>query len=94
MADVTKVVDALRRWTCDGCEPDGPACGKCEAAYQAIAMLREMGDALGMVGRMLAANGCDCDCDHCEEDHDDECERCLACRISLVVSDVPEVRNG
>lgn len=34
---------------------------------------------------LLAQNGCDCDCDHDAESHDDDCERCLACRVSEAV---------
>jgi len=32
---------------------------------------------------LLEANGCDCDCDHDAESHDADCDRCLACRISI-----------
>ena len=34
------------------------------------------------VGVLIGKNGCDCDCDHDVESHDEGCERCLACRIS------------
>lgn len=37
------------------------------------------------VADVLEANGCDCECGHCCDDHDDDCERCLACRISDAV---------
>lgn len=40
--------------------------------------LREVLDA---IGGLLSANGCDCDCEHLADEHDDDCERCLACRI-------------
>ena len=33
-------------------------------------------------GEIISANGCDCECDHDAESHDESCERCLACRIS------------
>ena len=33
-------------------------------------------------GEIISANGCDCECDHVAESHDEDCERCLACRIS------------
>jgi hypothetical protein len=33
-------------------------------------------------GEVIAENGCDCPCDHDAESHDEQCERCLACRIS------------
>lgn len=39
------------------------------------------------VNRLLSANGCDCECDHpCEEDHEEDCERCLACRIDTALN--------
>lgn len=31
--------------------------------------------------KLIEKNGCDCECDHHWEDHDEECERCLACLI-------------
>jgi hypothetical protein len=40
---------------------------------------------LSRVGELLAANGCNCECEHAWDDHDD-CERCLACRISEAIS--------
>ena len=30
---------------------------------------------------LLEENGCNCECDHHPEEHDADCERCLACRI-------------
>ena len=33
------------------------------------------------IGAVLAANGCDCDCGHSSDEHDDDCDRCLACRV-------------
>lgn len=46
---------------------------------------REEADRVGAVKLLLEANGCDCECDHHDSEHDDECERCLACRISWAV---------
>lgn len=40
--------------------------------------------ALTEIRSIITANGCDCECDHCEEEHDEDCERCLACRIGKV----------
>lgn len=40
---------------------------------------------LEAIGDLLAENGCDCDCGHHPEEHDDDCKRCLACRVSAVV---------
>lgn len=39
------------------------------------------------VNALLSANGCDCECDHtCEDDHEEDCERCLACRIDAALN--------
>ena len=45
-----------------------------ETATRAAARIRA-------VALLLERNGCDCECDHCAEEHDDDCDRCLACRI-------------
>lgn len=45
---------------------------------------------IAAVNRLLSANGCDCECDHAVEDHDDTCERCLACRIEAVLKGANE----
>lgn len=37
--------------------------------------------ALAKVADLLSANGCDCECGHHYEEHDDDCERCFACRV-------------
>ena len=37
------------------------------------------------IEELLTENGCDCECEHCWEDHDEDCERCLACRISMAI---------
>lgn len=41
------------------------------------------------IGVVLAANGCDCDCGHDAEGHDDACERCLGCRICAALGTQP-----
>lgn len=41
---------------------------------------------LHCIGDLLADNGCNCDCDHHPDEHDDDCERCLACRIGAVLT--------
>jgi hypothetical protein len=46
---------------------------------------RDAADRLDAVRELLAQNGCDCDGD-CDESHDGDCDRCLACRIADVVS--------
>lgn len=39
------------------------------------------------VNDLLSANGCDCECDHAiEDDHEEDCERCLACRIDAALN--------
>ena len=47
--------------------------------------LLESISALDAVIRLLEANGCDCDCDHGAEEHDEECYRCLGCKVSEVI---------
>ena len=37
------------------------------------------------VNHFLSANGCDCECDHSAEDHDDDCARCVACVSTYIV---------
>ena len=37
------------------------------------------------VGELLAENGCDCACEHHTDEHDADCERCLACRIEAAL---------
>ncbi len=38
------------------------------------------------IENLLSENGCDCDCEHHWEEHDEDCERCLSCRISEAMS--------
>ena len=37
------------------------------------------------IGQILVEEGCSCECEHHYEEHDDECELCLGCRISEVL---------
>lgn len=37
---------------------------------------------------LLAEEGCSCECDHSQHDHDVECDRCLACRVAAVLDRV------
>jgi len=37
------------------------------------------------IEELLTENGCDCECEHCWQDHDEDCERCLACRINMAI---------
>jgi hypothetical protein len=45
---------------------------------------------IAAVNHLLSQNGCDCECDHHAEEHDEDCERCLACRISMAIQDKKE----
>lgn len=57
-----------------------------EALYKERNRLwREAEGKLDAVRSLLAWNGCDCECDHDPESHDDTCELCLACRIDGAV---------
>lgn len=40
---------------------------------------------IGQVRQLLEYDGCSCDCDCGPGEHDDECDRCLACRIEIVI---------
>lgn len=51
----------------------------------AASRLTLLADAFMALGGLLEANGCDCDCGHHPDEHDDECEPCFACRVSDVV---------
>jgi hypothetical protein len=51
---------------------------------QVAALLAEREEVAGALKRMcdvIADDGCSCDCDHDSEGHDDDCDRCLGCRI-------------
>lgn len=37
------------------------------------------------VGNVLAAHGCECECEHHADEHDDDCERCLGCRVEAAL---------
>jgi len=63
---------------------------KAKAAWESLynernRLWRDAEDKLDLVRGLLERNGCDCECDHDAESHDDDCERCLACRIAEVV---------
>ena len=63
---------------------------KAKEAWEALyvernRLWRDAGDKIDLITGILARNGCDCDCDHSAEEHDDDCERCLACRIAHVL---------
>lgn len=63
---------------------------KASAAWEGLfnerdRLLRASGDKIDAVGALLAHNGCDCECDHSWDEHDESCERCLACRIDAAL---------
>lgn len=45
----------------------------------------EADDTIRRIGLLLAGNGCDCECDHHAEEHEDDCSRCLACLVELTI---------
>lgn len=53
--------------------------------------LRAIQDKRERVLGLIAENGCDCLCDCVvnQEDHTDDCEPCLACRIAAILEDRP-----
>jgi hypothetical protein len=51
---------------------------------------REEADRVGSVVLLIEGHGCDCECEHHWEEHDKDCERCLACRISMAIQDKKE----
>ena len=51
--------------------------------YQRNSM--EADERLRAVRKLLEWNGCECECEHHWEDHDDDCDRCLACRLGEAV---------
>ncbi len=57
-------------------------CDEVEQLRAEVARLRAQREA---VGELLATNGCDCDCGHDHEGHDGDCDRCLGCRIGMVL---------
>jgi len=48
-------------------------------------VLREAGERLRAVRKLLEENGCDCQCDHHPDERGDDCEVCLGCRIGEAV---------
>ena len=70
------------RLICEGYNA-GHAAGKAEG----IAIGRAAATAtLDAIGDLLSLNGCDCGCDHHHEEHDEDCVRCLACKIDAVLT--------
>ena len=44
---------------------------------------------IAAVCELLAENGCDCECDHHPEEHNDDCVRCFGCKVSAIVDPHP-----
>lgn len=42
---------------------------------------------LEKVRKLLEENGCDCECRHHKDEHNSDCDICLACRIGKAVAD-------
>ena len=63
---------------------------KAKAAWEGLynernRLWREEADRVGAVKLLLEANGCECECDHHLSEHEADCDRCLACRISMAI---------
>jgi hypothetical protein len=64
-----------------------------ERLARAQALIQQMGDeqarlwaAVERVRDVLEAAGCDCECAPiCGTEHDDDCERCLGCRVESAI---------
>lgn len=62
--------------------PEGVA-ASLRAAEAEVAALRGKLDA---VGRVLSESGCGCECGCYVDEHDDDCDRCLACRVQVAIN--------
>lgn len=51
------------------------------AVAEAEAKLEEAEARLRVIRGLVEANGCDCECDYWDDEHDNAREMCLACRI-------------
>lgn len=47
--------------------------------------IKMLEDALEAVATIIGCNGCDCECEHHHKEHEVDCERCLACRVSMAI---------
>lgn len=82
---LTEDLEDARRHGCECGEEE--ACRYVRERDKARAEAARYREALERVSEVLAANGCDCECDHDVESHDDDdCERCVACRVSLALA--------
>ncbi|MFH0899068.1 MAG: hypothetical protein V2A73_00420 [Pseudomonadota bacterium] len=89
--DLRRLLEAQQRWAeaCDIARRYCPVDSGESHIRQGIPRLAlERAEAVAklvQVGELLAKNGCDCGCAHDAESHDDDCERCLACRIDEAI---------
>jgi hypothetical protein len=58
-----------------------------EELTKACAGWAEALNAIKRVEAVLSRNGCDCECAHLWDEHDIDCERCLACRVEAALRD-------
>jgi hypothetical protein len=86
VATLADEADALRAQLAD-------ALARADAAEAQAAALA---GAVGEVGDLIAEHGCSCDCDctHTTGEHTSECDPCLACRASDVVSPLLRGAHG
>jgi hypothetical protein len=58
------------------------ACGGTSSSSAAHAAEAWNGRAMPLaLADLLSKEGCSCECEHHPEEHDDDCARCLACRV-------------
>jgi hypothetical protein len=55
-------------------------------AHSAEARIAELERLESALAQLLRDNGCDCDCEHGWTEHDDDCERCFACRVQMALT--------
>ena len=80
-------IDALRDAECD-CGRSDPPCLACMCEEALGIAVTERDDArakLAAIANLLSDTGCDCDCGHDNESHDETCERCLGCCIEALL---------
>lgn len=56
-----------------------------ELRQESTRRLMRLLDVLDRVRAVLSEHGCDCECKHHYEEHEDKCERCLACRTEAAL---------
>lgn len=56
-----------------------------DAGAPLLAELRALRAVRDRVGVVLVDAGCTCDCEHLYDDHDADCDQCLACRVAVAL---------